>query len=136
MATRCNEVSTRQPSPMSCGPMTKNGSTIKSRASVQILVGAGKVAPGWLHSISQSRSSSPSVTSGGTTLAAALERSGRMRAETLDEAVLSLTTSAGAPRAGAAVVASAFSMGMFIGESPGRGALRFIDSDDGTLDGQ
>ena len=28
--TRCSEVSTRQPSPISCGPATKNGSTMRS----------------------------------------------------------------------------------------------------------
>src|SRR5581483_5742715 len=68
IATRWSEVQTRQPSPMSCGPATKNGSTIRSWASVQILEGEGNVAPGFEQRICQTTSSSPIMTIGGISL--------------------------------------------------------------------
>src|SRR3990172_7989765 len=137
MATRCSEVSTRQPRPISCGPATKNGSTMRSRASVQILVGAGKVAPGRLHSISQTRRISARVTSGGMMLDAAVCRAGSRRAEKLDRGDLSFTTWAGAARTETAAAASALSMGMFVRDfswlvqvlALAQTAARLIDSD-------
>jgi hypothetical protein len=100
--------------------MTKNGSTMRSRASVQILVGAGSVASGRLHSICQTMRSSPSVTSGGTTRAAAVDSAGRMRPERLGLGGLSSMTAAGALRAEAAGLASPLSKGMFMRVSDGK----------------
>src|SRR3981081_23844 len=77
MATRCSEMRTRQPSPMSCEPATKNGSTMRSRASDQILDGAGSVAPGFMHRICHTASMSPSMTRGGIVRVATAPRAGR-----------------------------------------------------------
>ncbi len=79
IATRCSEVNTRQPSPMSCGPATKNGSTIRSRASVQIRDGDGRVAPGFMHRSCQMPSMRQSMMSGGTTRAATAFAAGSRR---------------------------------------------------------
>ena len=51
-------------------PRSKNGSTISSQVSRSTREGGGSVAPGRLHSISQTMSVSAITTSGGTTRAA------------------------------------------------------------------
>src|SRR4051812_22761668 len=105
---------------MSCGPATKNGSTIRSRASLQILVGEGRVAPGREHRICQTVRMSTSITSGGSTRAAtALSRGLSLLAklgfggEIRSTAALAAGIAAGV---GIAAVASDLSRGMFIGE--------------------
>src|SRR4051812_10166546 len=78
MATRCSEMRTRQPSPMSWGPATKNGSTMRSRASDQIFEGAGSVAPGFMHRTCHTASMSASMTSGGMVRVATVASAGRI----------------------------------------------------------
>jgi hypothetical protein len=66
MATRCSEVRMRQPRPMSWGPVTKNGSMIRSFASAQMRVGEGSVAFGFMQRICQTTRMTISVITGGT----------------------------------------------------------------------
>ena len=79
MPTRCSDVSTRQPRPMSCGPATKKGSVMRSFASFQTCEGGGRLAPALPKPICQIISRISSVMSGGRVTAAMRWSTGRMR---------------------------------------------------------
>src|SRR4029077_20857299 len=105
---------------MSCGPATKKGSVIRSRASLQIFVGEGSVAPGREQRICQTVRISTSITSGGSTRAAnALSRGLSLLAKLAFGGEIRRTAALGAgiaDDAGIATVVSDLSRGMFIGE--------------------
>ena len=83
MATRCSEVRTRQPRPISWLPLTKNGSRISSPASFQTCEGGGRVAPRPEQRISQTSRITRRVTRGGTTVASSAVIFGFSRAARL-----------------------------------------------------
>src|SRR6266567_4697058 len=107
---------------MSCGPATKNGSVIRSRASLQIFVGEGSVAPGREQRICQTVRISTSITSGGSTRAAkALSRGPSLLAKLAfgGESRSTAAPDAGiAGGVGSATVVSDLSRGMVIQASP------------------
>src|ERR1044071_3006335 len=102
---------------MSCGPATKNGSVMRSRASLQILVGEGSVAPGREQRICQTTRISASMMSGGRMRAATALSFGASLLAKLALGSVSRSTVpgvAGAARRAGSVVAWALSKGLFI----------------------